>query len=70
MTSSFFIFNQKKSARSSVKVNVLFYAQSNQSIRAITAKPCQKPVEVKAEPDWLAAGMEIDLQRPDGAHAG
>ena len=24
-------------------------------------------IEVKAEPPWLAAGMEIDLQRADGA---
>ena len=31
-----------------------------------TALPVPDFIEVKAEPAWLATGMTIDLQRPDG----
>jgi hypothetical protein len=41
------------------------YRQAN--LDAPAALPVPGFIEVKAEPDWLAAGMEIDLQRPDGA---
>ena len=30
------------------------------------ALPVPDFIEVKAEPAWVAAGMEIDLERPDG----
>jgi nucleotide-binding universal stress UspA family protein len=53
MTSSFFILNQKKSARSPLKVKVLFYAQQNQPIRAITAKPCQKSEELSVTAKYI-----------------
>ena len=44
--------------------------QCGQQHQAESATPAALPVpdfiEVKAEPAWLAPGMAIDLQRPDG----
>lgn len=48
-----------------------FTKRCGQSRQAALSTPAALPtpdfIEVKTEPSWLAAGMEIDLQRADGA---